>query len=198
MKGCRRYRFGFVLLMIVIWMYTGCTYVLKTDDIPTLQMGSPLKSVGQKTFAFKEFKDIRDVKSPFLIKEVEFGSWVSDKPVSSLFMLALKKEWERNGHICVEYSKQVKADYIIEGIVYKCSVTIIPGFIAPTQTAYTGVKLTVSHVSDREEPLLIKSYEGEYRFYGTGVTWKEVLTNSLLSMIKEISVDSELIEFIKK
>jgi hypothetical protein len=176
---------------IVFCGLIGCTYVFKTDDVPPLQVGSPLRSVSQKNFAFKEFKDIREVKDPLLIKKVELGEWKLDKPISSLVMLMLKKEFERNGHNCTAYSPQVKADYIVEGIIYKCSYSI-----NQPQTANIEVKLIINPLSDHTRNVFMKSYVGEYSIFKSGAIWKGVLTRSLLLMIKEISTDDELIDYL--
>jgi hypothetical protein len=115
-----------MLLIVTFFLVTGCTYVLKVNDIPTLQAGSPLRSVGPKTFAFKEFKDIRNVNDPLLIRDagVFKGThiYVFEQPPAVLVAMWIKKELERNGHKCVTFSSDVKADFIVEGSIYKICI----------------------------------------------------------------------------
>jgi uncharacterized lipoprotein YajG len=66
-----------------------------------------------------------------------------------------------------------------------------------TQTANTGVKIMISRIPT-EKGVFVKSYEGEYTM-GNGLDgWKISMNQALVSMIKEMSTDTELIEFIKR
>ena len=198
MKVRSKYLCGSIALIAIILFFTGCTHVLNITEIPTLQTGSPLRGVGSKTFAFKEFKDIRNVEDPVLMMVAGVHKHILDQPPATLVAMWLKKELERNGHICVMDSPQMKADFVIEGTVYKFLVSHRTGMFETMQHSSTGVKLTISRISANSVSF-VKSYEGEYSTSGlTAARWKIALSQALLSMIKEISTDPELIEFIKK
>jgi uncharacterized lipoprotein YajG len=92
----------------------------------------------------------------------------------------------------------VKADFIVDGKIYKMSIQNIHGMWTMTQIANAGVKLTINR-EPSDSGVFEKSYEGEYTSQSavlSGLT--EKLGQAVLSMIKEISTDLELIEFIKK
>jgi uncharacterized lipoprotein YajG len=183
--------------MVAILFITGCTYIVKTSDFSTLQTGSPLRGVPSKTFAFKEFKDIRNAADPSLIMTWHANKNVLDQPPAALVAIWVKKELERNGHKCVTFSPDVKADFIIEGSIYKFTARIDEGMFSVTQSANTGVKIMISRIPT-EKGVFVKSYGGEY-IMGMGTDgWKICLNQALVSMIKEMSTDTELIEFIKK
>lgn len=191
-------RYGLVPLMAAILLFMGCvTYVWNVAKIPTLQTGSPLRSVEPKTFAFKEFKDIRNVEDPLLLWELQQAFIVkqlkSDQPLTTIVAMQIKKELERNGHKCVVYSPQMKADFVVEGIVYKFSVRSDVGMFTVSEIANTGVKLTISRVPI-DSGVFVKSFEGDITTNNAIIA----LNEALLSMIKEMSTDTELVEFIKK
>jgi uncharacterized lipoprotein YajG len=203
MKGRNSHPYNIVSLMVAILLVTGCTpIIMKTSEFSTLQTGSPLRGVPAKTFAFKEFKDIRNAEDPSLIMEWRGHKFVLDQPPAVLVALWVKKELERNGHKCVTFSPDVKADFIVEGSIYKYKVITYEGMFSATQNANAGVKIMISCIPT-EKGVFAKSYEGEYFVdcgsIGCGLNkWKIPVNQALVSMIKEMSTDTELIEFIKK
>ncbi len=195
------YQYCIVSLLVALFWFTGCTYVLKVNEMESLQIGSPLRSVLPKTFAFKEFKDIRNVDDPLLIRDAGLikGThlYVFEQPPAVFVGMWIKKELERNGHKCVTNSSETKADFIVEGIIYKYAYRLITGMFSATQTANTGVKITISRVPP-EKGVFVKSFEGEYTMGGGLDGWKITSNQALFSMIKEFSRDEELVDFIKK
>jgi uncharacterized lipoprotein YajG len=191
-----------VLLILSLFFIAGCvTNVLRVNDIPSLQAGSPLRSVNSKTFAFKEFKDIRNVDDPSLL--MRWSVTRSDRyeePPATLVSILLKKELTRNGHKCVTYSSGVIADFIVEGSFYKNFLVMKQGVFTNLYTTMMGVKLMLSCIPS-EKGVFVKSYEGDSTIPGT-LGQLEVAKISaretLLSMIKEISSDLEMIEFLNK
>lgn len=202
MKLFAVYLFRFVAVMAVTVIIAGCamTMTIKTKDIPQLQTGSPLKSINPKRFAFKEFKDIRG-REPSLVGKIKALEFNLDMPAATVLAAAIKRELERNGHACVADTPESKANFIIEGAVYKYWLKEDASFSAATIIGNVAVKLTVSSVSD-EKKVMTKSYEGEYYLSaGFGVrpgSCDAVLNQALLGMVKEISTDPELIAFIEK
>jgi len=172
---------------------------MKVNEFSTLQTGSPLRSVPSKTFAFKEFKDIRNADNPSLLMHTGFfHDWVLESPPAVMIPILIKKELERNGHKCVTFSPQVKADFIVEGNIYRYTghFTTFPDAFSVN----TGVKIMISAMPT-EQGVFVKSYVGEY----TGVSgymvtesWEFCMNKAFMSMIEEISTDLELVEFINK
>lgn len=199
MKLLTVYLFRVVAVMAVT-VIAGCAVTIITKDIPQLQTGSPLKSINPKRFAFKEFKDIRGTE-PSLVGEVRARKFYLDMPPVTVSATAIERELERNGHTCVVDTPQPKADFIIEGTVYKYWLREVFIYNKVKIVGNVGVKLIVSSVYD-EKIVMTKSYEGEY-YLSSGFavppsSWVAILNQALLEMVKEISTDPELIAFIEK
>ena len=198
MKRLSYHPYSLISLSVVILLFTGCTHVMKVNEFSTLQTGSPLRSVSSKTFAFKEFKDTRNADNPSLLMFTGV-SWTLEQPPAVMVPILIKKELERNGHKCVTFSPQVKADFIIEGNIYRYTCD----WPKPLITAYsvsTGVKIMISGIPT-EWGVFMKSYVGDYT--GVRSNWKpepveSCMIKAFMSMIKEISTDLELVEFINK
>jgi uncharacterized lipoprotein YajG len=199
--GLYLFKLGAVLAVSVI-MLAGCTHAIKSDEISSLRTGSPLKSVRPRTFAFKEFVDVRG-NDAFVVAKGGGHKWKLDQPVATVVATAIRKELERNGHTCVMDSPQSKSDFIIEGSVYKFWISTGGGGFASHTVivrANVAVKLTVGPVSP-EKGALTKSYEGEYQlaaFYISLETRKDILNQALLAMVKQMSTDPELIALVGK
>ena len=199
----RFYLFRLAAVVAALVMLIGCTPIMKTDKIPTLQTGSPLKGIAPKTFAFKEFKDQRPTKDPFLVEgESHSGQWKLDQTATTVVATAVRKELERNGHTCVVDSSQSKADFVIEGALYRYSYIRVQSLVKTKVTAYLKMELTVRRVSPREGALT-KSYQGEYGLSdaGGGIsrgTMEDILNQAILETVKQISTDPELISFLKE
>ncbi len=199
MKLLTVYLFRVVAVMAVTVIIAGCAVTIITKDIPQLQTGSPLKSINPERFAFKEFKDIRGTE-PSLVGEVRARKFYLDMPPVTVLATAIERELERNGHTCVVDTPQPKADFIIEGTVYKYWLREVFIYNKVKIVGNVAVKLIVSSVSD-EKKVMTKSYEGEYYLSNGFVppsSWVEILNQALLEMVKEISTDPELIAFIEK
>jgi hypothetical protein len=194
MKTRNKYLFFFISIISLIYL-SGCTHVWNITETPFLQMGSPLRGIEPKTFAFRDFKDIRGVENPSLMAEVGGHTHLYDQPPAIFIADRIKKEFERNGHKCIDASLQANSDFIVDGKIYVFSIQHKMGLWTQTQFANAGVKLTINRVPS-ESGVLEKTYKGEYT--STGTKWVVAVGQAVLSMIKEISTDSELIEFIKK
>jgi hypothetical protein len=195
MKTYKKYLYGFISIIALIHL-SGCMHVLNITETSALQMGSPLRSVESKTFALKDFKNVND---PVLIMERGGHKYIFDQPPATIVTIWLKKELERNGHICVMDSPMIKADFVLEGNVYKFSYTAGGSF---TNTSIDiGVKMSISRVATNKASF-VKNYEGTFSGSSSKILWKDsakdAFDQALLYMIKEISTDLELIEFIKK
>jgi len=137
------------------------------------------------------------MQDPRLVMTGPGNKYMLEDPPSTLTAGKIRDELQRNGHVCINYTLDAKADFIIEGSVYKYSVSRAIGYIAQTFTGYTAVKLTVRRVSDNG--VFIKSYEGKYKAGSISHSaWSTALTQATLTMIKEISTDTELVDFIEK
>ena len=186
---------GIICFMIIACWVTGCSS-LKVSDIPTLQTGSPLRSVDSKTFAFKEFKDIRIVDDPTVIRRHLLHNDRFEQPPATIVSTLIKKELERNGHKCVTYSSNMPADFIVEGVFFKFSFGGLAGF-PPTHYSMTGVKLTISHIPT-EKGVFIKTYDAEYsiKAHHPQEGLYSSISGAFLSIMKQISTDLEMVEFL--
>jgi hypothetical protein len=162
----------------------GCTHTMKSSEISILKTGSPLKGIRPRTFAFKEFRDVRGT-DPYLMYFPGGHKYRLDQPAASLVAMVIRKELERNGHKCIAYSAQSNPDFIIEGSVYRCCYCV------------AGVKLTVNLVSP-EKGVIIKTYKKAYEGEGCGDSFQECVDKPLLAMVKEMSTDPDLAEFLEK
>jgi uncharacterized lipoprotein YajG len=154
---------------------------------------SPLKDLAPKTFAFREFTDIRQVEDPVRMTKAS----VLEDPPATLVAQWVRQEFERNGHRCLSDSPTVKADFIVEGSVYKFSLRHDMGLVSVTETAETAVKLTISRIRP-DTGMLAKSYQGQYVVSGTvnWDLWKTAIHQALMAMIQEMSTDPELMAFL--
>jgi len=180
----------------------GCSRNIKSDAFHQLQVGSPLSELKQKTFAIKEFVDVRDMGTHHIGKGVkEFEKMTIDQPVSKVITTEISKEFERNGHKTLLYSSESKADFIIEGTVYKFLLLFKTGFPENEFSSNVAVKITIFPTSDGNK-VFVRKYEGEYSvvrlpFISTA-TLTEILEQALLNMIKDMSTDQELFSFLQK
>ena len=73
------YPYSIISVSVVILLFTGCsiTHVMKASEFSTLQTGGPLRSVPSKTFAFREFKDVRNTDNPSLLMTKDINEWIS-------------------------------------------------------------------------------------------------------------------------
>lgn len=196
--------FGVRAVAVLPFLLMGCTitHTIQSSDIPSLQIGSPLRSIKPKTFAFKEFRDIRG-SDPLWAGTVMNHEYKLEKPVTLAVGTAIRKELERNGHICIDYSEQAKADFIIEGVVVKYYLHLEPGVsivIPPRVFAFVVVKLTVSNTYP-DRGILSKVYEGNGQARGIAPaigTPLVSLSQAQMAMLKEMSTDIELIAFLEK
>ena len=202
MKKLSYYLHGIISVSVVILLFTGCSirYVTKANEFSTLQTGSPLRSVPSRTFAFREFKDVRNTDNPSLLMTKDINEWVLEPPPAVMVPILIKKELERNGHKCVTFSPQVKADFIVEGNIYRYTghLDVVP-FGSQINSVNTGVKIMISAIPP-ERGFFVKSYEGGYTEAGgfMGFTLESCMIKAFMSMIKEISTDIELVEFINQ
>jgi hypothetical protein len=180
-------------IIVLIVMLMGCTHTIKSSEFATLQSGTPLINIKARTFALKEFRDVRGTTDPSQLEAL----WHLDQPPSVAVRTAIKKELERNGHLCIDYSPEAKADFIIDGAVYKHSIRLGRSF-----GANVAVKLTVSKFAN-DKAIFTKTYEGEYDaspHFGTwlGDEFKHTLSSAYLAMLKEMATDADLLEFLEK
>jgi hypothetical protein len=198
MKPCEAYRIG--LLVCCCAAMTGCTTtVYKSSAIPPLQVGSPLKDVPSRTFVLKEFKDTRGVE-PKLFFQAGKSKCLMDEPIATIVRTAIRKELERNGHVCLSGEADKTADFIIEGTVYRYDLSVRSAVLGltTTETANVGVKLTV--VGAESHPgLLTKTYEGSSSFtHAIKMEFAPLMNKALLNMLEELTYDQQFIDTIKK
>ena len=195
-----RARLSVPATLVVVALFLGsCSHVLKTSEMSPLLSRSPLRDLTPKTFAFKEFKDIRGAEDPTELMKIGVHTFALEDPPAVLVAQWVNREFERNGHRCVPYSPEAKADFLVEGTVFKFSVRREIGWVSATEIAETAVKLTISRVPT-ETGSLAKSYQGLSSFT-TGFTisidsWKSVVHQALMAMIQDLSTDSELVTFL--
>jgi hypothetical protein len=191
--------FRTVILVLSLCGIVGCSApVIKGTDMPQLQTGSPLKSVRPSIFVLKPLTDIRaGVTDPLVIDP--FSKMTLDQPPIEAVAAAIRKELERNSHTCIDYTERQKADFIIEGTVYKYSLRFENTIKRIRRTANVAVKLTISNTST-DGALFIKSYEGEISDepFLPGPGMKQLVIQAQSKMLQEFSTDPELIAFLKK
>ena len=108
------YFFRSAILVVLSLLLVGCSKNIKSNEMNQLQVGSPLSELSPKTFAIKEFVDVRGIDPQLIGPRIHV-----DQPVSKIITTAISKEFERNGHRVLLYSSESKADYIIDGTIYK-------------------------------------------------------------------------------
>jgi hypothetical protein len=195
--------FVLATLSIIIIVLSGCTHIIKTD-IPTLQSGSPLRGIESKTFLINEFTDVRNISGdPRIIKKDAGHTFRYDQPPATVVASAVRKEIERNGHKTVETSAASRSDYVIDGAVFMFSTITVGKVFSVTSVSTIAVKLTVSRVPN-SKGVFVKAYQGIYDSQGApnianplGLETM-VLHQALTDLIKDISTDQELIEFLQK
>jgi hypothetical protein len=150
-------------------------------------------------FAFKEFKDTRMTTDPlFLVRSISLAEVKLDQPPSTVVSMAIRKEFERNGHRCIDYSPQSKADFVVEGTVFTYWLGLETEFSISTATGNVGVKLRVSSVPN-DKLFFMRNYEGVFsRKILTDYALKGILFQAQLAMIRQISSDPKMIEFLNK
>ena len=205
MKGARLFIVKSVCLLIFL---SGCTSAaIKRSEVPSLGVGSPLISVGPRTFVVRNFTNVTNVK-PGVFTDMDslVGQVTLDDPVEVIVADAIRKELERNGLIGVADGSTPGGDFIIAGTVYKYeflrNVPMVIGKYSKNEDRGTvAVKLTVSRASD-PNTVFIKNYEGEYP-YTEGMIEGfqivvDIMNKALLEMVKKVSMDEELVAFLKK
>jgi uncharacterized lipoprotein YajG len=210
MRAKRSYLIRLIGLMSTFLMLAGCatTYTIKSSDIPQLQTGSPLKSVSPRTFAIKGIRDVRGANDSYMMLQNLGSGFVQitlDQPAATVVAMSIRKELERNGHKCILNSPEAKPDFLVKGTVYKFGLKEDMSYFSQSVSAQVAVKLTISSASD-EKKIFTKNYEGEYHIDGsladvqkeTGKDYEKILDRALLDMLREISTDHDLIEFIGK
>jgi hypothetical protein len=129
-----------------------------------------------------------------------------DQPAAAVVAMTIRRELERNGHKCIQNSINTTADFTIEGTVYKFWLMRDRSSFTQELTGNVSVKLTISSVSD-DKRVLIKKYEGVYNLSGwvrsdeetePAKEYEKIFIQAILGMLKELSNDSELIDFIEK
>ena len=190
-------------LLIVTLVLSGCipAAVINTMDMPGLQSGSPLKSIESRTFVINEFEDIRiKINDDKRLMRPEARTWRLDQDPATLVSKAVRNELERNGHKTVDYSPDAKSDYVIDGTVFKFSSIVNAGTWSGTVTSTIGLKLTVSRVPN-SRGVFVKTYQGVYASKEGSTPTKPMtisIREALLMMVKDISTDQELIEFLQQ
>lgn len=200
---------GILFLSVV-----GCavTHTIKTSEIPPLQTGSSLRGVKSRTFAFKNFRDSRGVQPHLVLHRLDQGgmgnsrTMVLDQPVSVVVSNAIRDELERNGHECFQYLSENNPDFIVMGTVYKFWLMTDHSLLSEKATGNVAIKLTIENTSN-DKLILTKKYEGEYSLSGGYIgnedagfmkEYEKILIKALLEMLKEMTFDPELVEFIGK
>jgi hypothetical protein len=186
-RPCKFYKVGFMLLIL---MLVGCTtHIIRSSEFETLKSGTPLGGVKSKKFALKQFRDVRETSNPLWI-DCKYNQL--DQPPALVIRTMLKKELERNGHLCIDYSPEVKADFIIDGALYKHL-----GTMENNGRLIVAVKLTVNKFSN-DKTIFVRKYEGQYSVSGISGSTKDLLSGAYLAMLKEIVTDEDLLEFLEK
>lgn len=161
---------------------------------------SPLRDLSPKTFAFKEFNDVRDVEDPTRMMKVGVHTFDLEDPPAILVAQWIQSEFERNGHRCVPDSRTAKADFLVEGTVFKFYVRRNVGWTSLTDTAETGVKVTISRLAANAGSLT-KTYQATRSMASgaiAGDLWRSAIHQALMATLHEMSTDPELMEFLSK
>jgi uncharacterized lipoprotein YajG len=179
----------------------GCSRNIKSDAFHQLQVGSPLSELKKKDFAIKEFVDVRGMPPQRVGRgQGGFNEMTIDQPVATVITSAIKKEFERNGHNTLLYSPESKSDFIIEGTVYRFLLINKFGVFGPVEyVCNVAVKFTVIPTFDANK-MFVRKYEGEYSLFSSWVvsnaTFTEMFDQALLAMIKNMSTDQELFNYL--
>ena len=124
------------MTLVILGLFLGScstSHVLQTSEMSPLLSRSPLRDLAPKTFAFKEFNDIRGDEDPTELMKIGVHTFALEDPPAVLVAQWVTREFERNGHRCVPYSPDVKADFLVEGTVFKFSVRQDTGMVSPSR-----------------------------------------------------------------
>lgn len=197
-------------ILFIIWstmivlslLSVGCSpKIINSNDLHQLQIGSPLSGLNPKIFAIKEFVDVRGTPPQLVGKGQGMGGdgLNIDKPVATVITTAIIKEFERNGHKVLFYPTQSKTDFTINGTIYKFSFINRIGYIENEGIANVAIKLTATSTHDSNK-VLVRKYEGEDSYdrsiFRPIKTYTEILNQALLNMIRDMSMDQELLKFL--
>jgi hypothetical protein len=191
----------YTLTILSAVMLTGCaskSFNLIQDDLPQSQTGSLLKGVHNSTFALNELSDTRGTDSTCI--GLFFDSKILlNRPVASVVSDMIKKEFKRNGHSFIETTSSSSPDYIVEGSVSKYWFIFLNDYYANHRWIGTvGVELKIVSRKDNKR-VYRKYYRGEFMKRGDGKIENLVvgiMDQALLSMVRDISSDQELADFI--
>jgi len=197
MKPFNLIRLNVVLMLVVLFVFISCAHTIRSADaLSQLRWGSPLKGISPKIFIVKEFQDTRDAPKPLRMGGVGVHSFKLDQPPETMVASTIRQELMRNGHTCVDDMPESKADFIIEGSVYKANLRTDTSFFYVRTVGEIAVKLTISTVKP-DNQTFTQNYTGEYST--KGMLWnKKVIIQALLVLAREISTDPELIAFLDK
>mgnify|MGYP001306856188 CR=1 FL=1 len=205
MKFRKFQKYARLLLFVLLLVLGGCTISHKIQSSEAslkLQTGSPLRTIDQMLFAFKDFNDSRGLKDPRVLAESAIlgvrHSYRLNKLPAKLVKEALMWEFKRNGHVVTENVQDSNHDYLIEGVVYKALLRQeSSGFWGTRITAEVAVKLTISKKTPLER-IFTKNYQGEYFRSGALIgykTWAKIFDQALLKAVQEMSTDQDLMAF---
>ena len=189
---------AFFLVLGSLALTSCATHTIKTLNQPSLQTGSPLKSVRALRVYVGEFEDVRGLAPGFVGFMPGGNKYNLDRSVSQVVRDSIQSEFQRNGHICLGTGQQSQADIVIEGSVYLYMFAWTPA----EMTGHVGVKISVKAVS-RPSDLFSKKYDGNYTLsghvfsIGTDKPHK-VLNEAHLNMLKEFTTDEEFLDFLKR
>jgi len=190
-----------ILIILVITIQACGTAVIKMDQIPRLEGGSPLSSIEPVTFIIKA--ESRTGKYVGLGVAPGGRHAELDRKVSDVVAEAIGMELKRNGHRVLESSDINKADLVIIGIVLRYWVEPPKSFLVPTHVGTAQTHITILKAKDSVE-MLSKTYEGVYHrkeqfLKLPGVAYfKDVLDNALLNMVKDFTTDPEFLDCLQK
>jgi len=163
-----------------------------------------LKGVGSLKVCVKDFRDLRFIKPAAIPEAMSPGryKWQKPhKPVDNLVRDGVRREFERDGHTCLGPDQEAKADVVMEGALYNYSVhhTIV-GLALYRATCNIGVKINLRSAKD-PEVVFFRKYEGTFYAdkWRTSNAWvNTVMDEALLNMIKELTSDEDLLDFLRR
>jgi|WetSurSiteA1Bulk_404760.scaffolds.fasta_scaffold02976_8 uncharacterized lipoprotein YajG len=185
----------YVLFLSVLIIMTSCTKYISLYPLPELIDGSPLKGIEPTSFIVNDFEDQR--------LEKEYIGVAGDKlkakeDPSKVLPDALKTELRRNGHLISQNEGSDGIDFIINGNLINYYCIVMTGFWTGTGNSRVESVITVTDANTHEIKLT-KKYAGFYEKKSVwGISGKELLDEALNNLVKEFTMDPELINLLQR
>jgi hypothetical protein len=190
-------------LIPIVWLCLACSpAIIMINKTPELRGGNPLSEIGPLVFLVNDFVDARMIENP---RQVGYGilgfnhKILADRKAKDLVRESIVLELKRNGQTVLESAAKDVADVVLEGSVQELWVGATAMYSGECR-AVVKTKITVSRRSSGKS--FSKVYSGiqgqEVGFkFMSKADFERLLNDALVSMVKDITMDSEFLEMLR-